>query len=87
MKLPINRLKVAQIDKSTFINTIPKGYNILQKCYKAKQFRDTETSDEYFCHADIFNTILNEFNMTDEVNTVLLKLNKQFISFDYIMFI
>lgn len=82
------RLKVAQIDKQHFIENTPMGYDIIRKCYARKQFKDIDKdSDEFFCHADIFNTILNECNLRKEINTVLLNLNKQFISFDYIMFI
>lgn len=84
MKIPIVRLKVAQIDKKTL------PFSVLRYCMEHPAFVAVDDPQELFCHADIFKQYIDakiEFLVAEKTVDVFNDLNKQFCSFDYIMII
>lgn len=84
-KIPVTRLKIAQIDGST----LPVDVLELCKDKDMRAFAPIDPDDtEFFVHGDIFEKIAND--ISDEYGSLyhrLEELNKQFVSFDYIMII
>lgn len=89
-KIPFTRLKIAQIERLS-ICELPGGQTILNYMKEHKDFVDVSSGSmpvEFMVSPIVFTDMpLILPNLPEETLKTLEGLNKQFISFDYIMII
>lgn len=78
-KIPITRLKIAQI----CWDSLPNFVGLI--CAQNVAFRSDKDNDEIFVHADVFGDVAKDYPPDEEA--ILKDLDKQFCSFDYLMII
>lgn len=91
-KIPFTRLKMAQIQRIEILNLpIPVGNMIMNYMKTNKDFTGVSENvwpKDFFILSSVFTEMQEEMpNLPEETRIILENLNKQFISFDYLMII
>lgn len=89
-KIPFTRLKIARIERIEILE-LPGGLSILKYMKEHKDFVDVSSGlmpVEFMISPSMFTEMSKELpDLPEETLNTLTYLNKQFISFDYIMII